>query len=129
MSLSKQEREELRLLASQATPGPWREGRHDMQSYDGYTGEAFTNIYVNGTHRHPKLGEILPRVIAKAIDDLDEPNADNNKADAAYIVAACNAIPALLDALEAAERERDALKAEQTQSRMPFYGGYESTEE
>src|SRR5262245_44273307 len=37
--------ETIAARAAAATPGPWQEGRHDMQSYDGETGEAFTNVY------------------------------------------------------------------------------------
>lgn len=47
----------------------WKTGRDDMQSYDGLTGEPFTNIYhateTDGVHK--PTGEPLPKVIGRAV--------------------------------------------------------------
>lgn len=47
----------------------WKTGRDDMQSYDGLTGEPFTNIYhatePDGVHH--VTGEPLPRVMGRAV--------------------------------------------------------------
>lgn len=97
---------ELRLAA--ATPGPWREGRHDMQSYHPITAEHYTNIYVDGTMVDGASGNVIPRVIARAVDDPGEPDAKNNKADAAFIA---NAPADLRYLLGEVKRLREALEA------------------
>lgn len=65
------------------TPGEWKTGREDMQSYDGATGAPFTNIYHKTITGRLHLGNPLPLVIGKAV-------GENNKANAAFIVKACN---------------------------------------
>lgn len=62
------------------TPGPWKTGREDMQSYTGDGEIAFTNIYQGSP----------PQPIGRA-------EGDNNKADAKLIAAA----PDLAEALRA----------------------------
>lgn len=76
------------------TPGPWKAGRTDMQSYCGMTGEPFTNIY-HATMKdgeHHVTGDALPLVIAKAV-------GEGNKANARLIAAA----PDMLAALKAVQ--------------------------
>lgn len=67
-----------------------------MQSYDGLTGEPFTNIYhdILSDGKHHLTGERLPLVIGRAV-------GGNNKANARLIAAA----PDLLAALEWLARE------------------------
>lgn len=67
---------------SKYTAGPWKTGREDMQSFDGATGEAFTNIYhsTKSDGRHHVTKEPLPLVIGRA-------EGDNNKANARLIAA------------------------------------------
>jgi hypothetical protein len=125
--------EKLRALGeleANATPGPWEAGRADMQSYDGVTGEPFTNIYADNPDGRLHVGERLPFVVGRVFDE-----SGRNKADAAFVVALRNATPALLSALAALQeserfwlvvaneqgdnlRQRDALLAEQ----LPLLG-------
>lgn len=79
--------EKLRALLAAATPGPWRAG----------TVETW-NVYAdpNGDVMAPGLG----RVVAQMNRHYPHSN------DAALIAAAVNALPELLDALEAAEAKR-----------------------
>jgi len=75
---------DLRALLAKATPGPWALG-------DG-TGEG----------RNVVTDEPEPWYTALFYGGADEVNCDSN---AALVVAAVNALPALLDRLEAAERD------------------------
>ena len=80
--------EKLRALLASATPGPWHVGTEGMRiaKMDDYAG---TSVRVN---------------LSKGRD----PRAEDSSLDAALIVAAVNALPALLDVCEAAEACRDA---------------------
>lgn len=98
---------EIGERCERATTGPWYPGRADMQSYDGMTGGAFTNIYVDSDKkRHSVTGGALPRIVARTEQDLDEPEADNNKADADFIAHARADIPWLLALVARLRRER-----------------------
>ena len=57
------------------TPGPWRDGRRDMQSYDGETGEMFASVYCDDDRAPMHLGERLPYVIARTFGDECKANA------------------------------------------------------
>lgn len=55
------------------TPGPWKTGRNDMQSYDAATGEPFTNVYhatmtFNG-ERVADLPLVIARCFGARVDD------------------------------------------------------------
>lgn len=72
---------------------PYKTGRPDMQSYDGGTGEPFTNIYhatlTDGVH----LGQPLPLVIGRT-------EGANNKANAEFLVRAANVHDELVEVLK-----------------------------
>ena len=78
--MSEIDRAELRRLQQAATPGPWQHRGHWV---------------------FPAPGD-ESGFVAMCGDDA------RGHDDAAYIVAACNAVPTLLDQLEEAERERIA---------------------
>jgi hypothetical protein len=63
------------------TPGPWKTGREDMQSYTGDGETAFTNIYHQTLTDGEHLGRPLPLTIGRA-------EGENNKADAKLMAAA-----------------------------------------
>lgn len=84
--------DELERLAKAATPGPWKEGRHDMFSI------------VEGAHAKYIYANRIP----VAISTGEEKDCERVLADARYIAAACNALPGLI----AENRElRNELKA------------------
>lgn len=89
---------ELRRLAQDATPGPWyvRSGNYDVRNI--YSANAITD----------SEGFTFQPVIA-TVEDIDVPRWWAN----ARLIAAANpaAISELLNRLEAAEEERDALRA------------------
>lgn len=72
--------EELERLAKAATPGPWKEGRHDMFSI------------VEGAHAKYIYANSIP----VAISTGEEKDCERVLADARYIAAACNAVPDLI---------------------------------
>lgn len=77
--------DELERLRKAATPGPWK---HNIEP------------------RHDGMGFIWPfssieSEDAKAIEDEEENVTDSiTRADAAYIVAACNAVPSLVEMIK-----------------------------
>ena len=73
--------ERLRTLLVEATPGPWHDLPHD------WPGKAIPILTHDAAH-----------TVAMAF------NREHTKSDAALIVAAVNALPALLDVAEAARR-------------------------
>jgi hypothetical protein len=83
-------------LREQANFREVRTGREDMQSFDAYTGEPFTNLYADDPNGKVHLGERLPETVATAF-------GAENKPRAALIAALVNALPALA-ALLAEER-------------------------
>ena len=87
--------EELARLASAATPGPWKEGRHDMFSI------------VEGAHAKYIYANSIP----VAISTGEEKDCERVLADARYIAAACNHAPELV----ARVRELEERIAELTQ--------------
>jgi hypothetical protein len=87
MPTSQQRREELSLLAEKATPLPWFRDSC-----------AIASAVSQGT---------CPKDRGVSVVDVDAVTYF----DADYIAAACNALPALLADLTAAERERDHWKA------------------
>jgi hypothetical protein len=91
-ALTQEERAEIRALCERATPGPWVVGEHASQVVAPC----------------PCCGPV-------ATCDMYGPESGDRDFDArmhynsAFIVAARTALPRLLNALEAAERERDRL--------------------
>jgi hypothetical protein len=92
--MSPEERAALRVLAEAATPGPWEVERYwwKLGSSRGMPDSWWLGIEARGA---------VCGTVAQALED------DEAKADAAFIAAARTAVPALLDALDEAERERD----------------------
>ena len=91
--------DELMRLREAATPGPWKVNIGDFESEDGY-----------GTVTAPYV-EADGKTICVPFDR--GPDDDNDEDDAAYIVAACNAVPELvarIRELEAEIKRRDAQK-------------------
>lgn len=92
------------------TPGPWKTGREDMQSYTGDGEIPFTNIYhateTDGFH----LGHSLPLTIGRA-------EGNNNKANARLIAAA----PDLLEACKAQHKAIDLLLAMLAENDPTFF--------
>jgi hypothetical protein len=86
-ALTQEERAEIRALSERATPGEW--------SVEGPS-RGFAGYIIHGAG-YVELASLL------------ESSESDAEADAAFIAAARTALPRLLDALEAAERERDAL--------------------
>lgn len=87
--------DELERMAAQATPGPWKEGRHDMFSI------------VEGAHAKYIYANSIP----VAISTGEEKDCERVLADARYIAAACSAVPELI----ARVRELEERIAELTQ--------------
>lgn len=88
--------DELERLAAQATPGPWKEGRHDMFSI------------VEGAHAKYIYANSIP----VAISTGEEKDCERVLADARYIAAACNAVPSLIARVRELERQREYLARE-----------------
>jgi hypothetical protein len=86
-ALTHEERAEIRALSERATPGEW--------SVEGPS-RGFAGYIIHGAG-YVELASLL------------ESSESDAEADAAFIAAARPALPRLLDALEAAERERDRL--------------------
>jgi hypothetical protein len=85
-------REELRRLLAEATPGPWEVGEPDRNEQ--------ATIYAGPDD----WIALLPHQCLESIRIAQERNA-------ALIAAMRNALPGILDALDAAEAERDAIRA------------------
>lgn len=83
--------DELERLAKAATPGPWKEGRHDMFSI------------VEGAHAKYIYANSIPIAISTG----EENDCERVLADARYIAAACNAVPSLIARVRELERERE----------------------
>ena len=88
------DRDRLRELASGATPGPW-----EAQDYDDHPGDEGSCVL---THE-PERGT---RAIAYAIA-YPWTTPESCEADAEFIAASRQAVPALLDQLDQAEADRD----------------------
>lgn len=88
--------EDLRELLAKATPGPWKAEL------------ARTLVHIAGAGPVCSISVSPPRVPEKHIRNETVRTAGAN---AALIVAAVNALPALLDRLTTAERERDEARA------------------
>ncbi len=82
----------IRERLAAITPGEWHAGRADMQSYDAYTGEAFTNVYADNPEGKWVSGHHLPFTVARAFDE-----SGRNKADAEFIAHAPSDIAHLLE--------------------------------
>ena len=93
--------DELMRLHEAATPGPWEVNIGDFESEDGY-----------GTVTAPYV-EADGKTICVPFDR--GPDDENDEADAAYIVAACNAVPELVARIRELER-----LCEQQQHRLDF---------
>lgn len=108
MNVTPEQRAEWRALADNATPGPW------YRTDDAPESEAYIYIAYTGPDSTAPLSEwevSTPATpAAEAWVDghgrLGGPPAAESL-DASFISAARTAVPALLDALDAAERERD----------------------
>lgn len=87
--VSPENRAELRRLAEAATPGPWHLGK------------------TGNTESHWVCAMDDENVIQPHCDHACRDAQREFDADAAFIAASRSAIPALLDALEEAERQRD----------------------
>jgi hypothetical protein len=83
---------ELRRLLSEASPGPWESRRR-----------AHENDLVIASEAMPVLAELRSRPTSAKL---------RTPADAALIAAAVNALPELLDVVEAAQAVRDAVLAD-----------------
>lgn len=89
--------EELELLRKAATPGPWKHNIEPRRDGMGFIW-PFSSIESED---------------AKAIEDEEENVTDSiTSADAAYIVAACNAVPKLVEMLRLAVSIIEAQKAQ-----------------
>ncbi|WP_303236770.1 hypothetical protein [uncultured Bilophila sp.] len=73
--------EELELLRKEATPGPWTKSEQGT----------------NETYHHRIARYYKNKEIPKHIAYVVLPNVFGNLSDAAYIVAACNAVPRLVE--------------------------------
>lgn len=74
--------DKLMLLYAGATPGPWEVKSGEFEGYEGY-----------GTVTAPYV-EADGKMICVPFDR--DPEDENDESDAAYIVAACNAVPELV---------------------------------
>ena len=83
--------DELMRLHEAATPGPWKVNIGDFESEDGY-----------GTVTAPYV-EADGKTICVPFDR--GPDDENDEADAAYIVAACNAMPELVAQIRELEEQ------------------------
>lgn len=95
----------LRALHEAATPGPWREGRHDMISYEGHSGEPFKNVYADDERagKGHMTGKTLPYTVARG-------EGGECLENAILIATLRNALPALADLIEAAEAMAEAIE-------------------
>lgn len=86
---------ELRRLEAAATPGEWRAGRMDTESFDAFGGGPYKAVYADDERGgvHPEFGDPLPYTVARGEGDECLPNA-------ALIAAMRNALPMLLDIAE-----------------------------
>ena len=87
--------DELMKLMKAARPGPWKVNSGDFESEDGY-----------GTVTAPYV-EAEGKTICVPVDR--GPDDENDEADAAYIVAACNAVPEMVARIRELEAQRDWL--------------------
>lgn len=88
--------DELRGLMAKATPGPWKVSE--------------TGATIRASHVYDPLGG-LPRLCTTRITFGYDGNADQRAIDYALIVAAVNALPALLATLAEAERALEGAAA------------------
>jgi hypothetical protein len=87
----------LRELLAKATPGPWG-------MYNGY------GPCKDGLTRCASIGRMEGHRETVLVSPLDSADLAAKHEDFELIASAVNALPALLDRLEAAERERDLLR-------------------
>ena len=93
--------DELMRMHAAATPGPWSVKIVDFEAEDGYG--TVSASYVNAD------GKMICVPFDRGPDD------ENDESDAAYIVAACNAVPELVSRIRELER-----LCEQQQHRLDF---------
>jgi hypothetical protein len=98
VKLDKPQREELRRLAGEATEGPWTAMLRPPKGYGdhGWRAIASWGGWIVGVPRDRFL-----RVVAGIVNRTEE----HNKADMAFIAAARQAVPDLLDTCDALEAE------------------------
>lgn len=89
--------DELMRLHAAATPGPWEVNIGDFESEDGY-----------GTVTAPYV-EADGKTICVPFDR--DPEDENDESDAAYIVAACNAVPELVARIRELEEYKASVYA------------------
>lgn len=103
-----EERARLRALADAATPGPWE--------HVDYAGSADPETTYRGCGSVISMGEdTLGGHVAAPDGDLYPRSGYNPKADMAFVAAVREAVPALLDAMDAAEARIAALTEESVQ--------------
>jgi hypothetical protein len=99
--------EALMELAAKATQLPWMAGRNDTLSYHAEGGGPYKNVYADDPDGKFHMGERLPAIVCEVFDAVGADCRHN----AEYLAAACNAVPSLIQRLQAAEEERDRYKA------------------
>ncbi len=98
--------EGLRALLEKATPGPWRDRKI---RYGGYSIDSEL-MCMNGLRAWFSIGNVYARDDAEKL--MSEGAMGDAKDDVALIVAAVNALPALLDAIQAAAEREKGLETE-----------------
>jgi len=111
-----EQRDEWRALAEAATPGPWRAVEGDLEGKPAseYLRTLLANREADGTTSGRLFLTLAPNDIdpeaGAEVVPATTGDGPRSEANGAFIAAARTAVPALLDALEAAERERDAAR-------------------
>lgn len=105
--------ERLKALLAKATPGPWRvaEQRHTQPEPDPLSGKDRRNSIWAGHDRQPMPVVALSSVRPKNTDESWPWMIALSKDDAALIVEAVNALPALLAHLESTASIRQGMEA------------------
>lgn len=97
--------DELMRLHAAATPGPWEVKSGEFEGDEGY-----------GTVTAPYI-EADGKMICVPFDR--DPEDENDESDAAYIVAACNAVPELVSRIRELEEKLNAQSFKQFSALEP----------
>lgn len=97
--------DELMRKHAAATPGPWEVKSGEFEGYEGY-----------GTVTAPYV-EADGKMICVPFDR--DPEDENDESDAAYIVAACNAVPELVARIRELEEQLSAQNFKQFSALEP----------